>query len=350
MKILLLELGWIGDAVVTLPATKALRQAFPDAKFVRICTRVAKPILTRCPYVDEILIYEREGKHKGLWGRWRFLKEIRRLDPDIFINLHVPDINRNFGIYSRDNLFSFLTGAKTRIAYFSPGTGIFLTHGIKAENKHLDKYIVDLINDLVSQLGAKLNRELELWVNNRDREEAQTFLEKNHIEETDSLVAVHPGAKRPSRRWPKERFAELTRWLSKEFRVVITGGKDELPLAMYIKETAPAAIVASGALSLMGTAALLERCRLFITNDTGIMHMAFALKVPTIALFGPGRPKRWVPPDADWIRVIHHPTPCSPCYKWSCEDLICLKAITVEEVKRATVGLLSQKSCDSPSK
>jgi len=313
MKILLLELGWIGDTIVTLPATKALKQTFPDAKFVKICTRVAEPIVTRCPYVDEILIYEREHKHKGLWGRWRLLKEARKIRPDAFINLHVPDINRNFKIYFRDNLFSFLTGAKTS----------------------------DLINDLVSRLGAKPNRELELWVNNRDREEAQTFLEKNHIEETDSLVAVHPGAKRPSRRWPKERFAELTRWLSKEFRVVITGGKDELPLAMYIKETALAAIVASGALSLMGTAALLERCRLFITNDTGIMHMAFALKVPTVALFGPGRPKRWVPPNASWIKVLHHPVPCSPCYKWSCEDLTCLKAITVEEVKQAVSRLIS---------
>ena len=342
MKILLLELGWIGDTIVTLPATKALKQTFPDAKFVRICTRVAEPIVTRCPYVDEILIYEREHEHKGLWGGWRLLKGVRKIRPDAFINLHVPDINRNFKIYFRDNLFSFLTGAKTRVAYFSPGTRIFLTHGIKAENKHLDKYyIVDLINDLVSRLGAKPNRELELWVSDRDKEEAISFLKKYQIKETDSLVAVHPGAKRPSRRWPKERFAELTRWLSKEFRVVITGGKDELRLAMYIKETALAAIVASGALSLMGTAALLERCRLFITNDTGIMHMAFALKVPTVALFGPGRPKRWVPPNASWIKVLHHPVPCSPCYKWSCEDLTCLKAITVEEVKQAVSRLIS---------
>ena len=127
--------------------------------------------------------------------------------------------------------------------------------------------------------------------------------------------------------------------------MAITGSEDELPLATYIKDNVPEAIVASGALSLMGTAALLERCRLFITNDTGIMHMAFALRIPTVALFGPGRPKRWIPPNTSWIKVLYHPTPCSPCYKWSCEDLTCLKAITVEEVKEAVSELISQKSC-----
>lgn len=340
-RILLFEVGWIGDTIVTLPATKALKQAFPEAKIVRVCTHVVEPIVRRCPYVDEILIYDRKGRHKGAKGTWQFLEGVRKIGPDVFINLHVPDVNRSFKIYFRDNIFSLLTGAKTRVAYFSPGTGAFLTHGIRAEKRHLDKYIVDLINDLVSLLGAKPDRELELWISDQDKEEARSFLKKCQIEETDPLVAVHPGAKRPSRRWPKERFAELTRWLSKEFRVVITGGKDELPLAMYIKETAPAAIVASGALSLMGTAALLERCRLFITNDTGIMHMAFALKVPTVALFGPGRVKRWVPLNASWIKVLHHPVPCSPCYKWSCEDLTCLKAITVEEVKQAVSRLVS---------
>ena len=345
MKILLLELGWIGDTVVTLPAIRALKQAFPEAKLIRVCTSVAEPIVTRCPYVDEILIYEREHEHKGLWGGWRLLKELRKIRPDIFMNLHVPDINRNFKIYFRDNLFSFLTGAKTRVAYFSFGTGAFLTHGIRAEKRHLDKYIVDLINNLVSLLGAKPDRELELWISDQDREEARTFLKKYQIEETDSLVAVHPGAKRPSRRWPEVRFADMVRWLSRDFRVVITGTKEERPLATYIKDTVPEAIVASGTLSLMGTAALLERCRLFITNDTGIMHMAFALKVPTVALFGPGRVKRWVPPNASWIKPLHHPVPCSPCYKWSCEDLTCLKAITVEEVKEAVSRLISQGSC-----
>jgi heptosyltransferase-2 len=336
-KIVLFEAGWVGDTIVTIPAMRSIRETFPEAEIIRVCSPLAEPILKNCPYIDRILIYDREGEHRAIKGRLKLLKSVRRIGPDIFLNLHVPDVNRGFRIYLRDNLFSFLTSAKVRVGYYRTLTGFFLTHGIKASHNHLSQFIVDLINDLTIQLGCNPKRDLELWISDNDRKRVNKFLSNYDLQKKDRIIAINPGAKRPSRRWPISRFIEIAKWLEKDARLVITGGKDEVDLAKQISDATPGAIIASGALTLLQTAALLERCSLFITNDTGIMHIAFALRIPTIALFGPGNVKRWVPSPsgADWIKVIRHPISCSPCYQWECEDLSCMKAITIDEVEKA---------------
>ncbi len=338
-KIVLFEAGWVGDTIVTIPAMRSIRKKFPDAYITRICSPVAEPILKNCPYIDRLLIYDRDGEHREAKGRLKLLNSIRKIEPDIFFNLHIPDINRWFRIYLRDNFFSLLTRARIRAGYYSPGTGFLLTHGIKANRFHLSKYIVDLINELTTKVGCKPTRDLELWVGDDEKNHISEYLKKQGVGNQDCVVAIHPGAKRPSRRWPVSRFIEISKWLSKDTTVVITGGKDEVDLAQQISAATPGVITTSGTLTLMQTAALLERCGLFITNDTGIMHMGFALKIPTVSLFGPGNVKRWVPPENKWLKVIHHSILCSPCYRWECKDLSCMQAITVDEVKEAVLEL-----------
>jgi len=339
-KIVIFEAGWIGDTIVTIPAMRSIREKFPKAQIMRICSPVAEPILKNCPYIDRLLIYDRDGEHRGIQGRSKLLNSIRGIKPDIFINLHVPDINRDIRIYLRDNFFSFLTSAKLRIGYYCPFTGFFLTHGIKASHTHLSQFIVDLINDLAVQLGCKPKRELELWINGSDKQAMNDFLRLRRIKNNDKIIVINPGAKRQAKRWPLQRFIEIAQWLGKEAKIVITGSKDEVNLANEMKAAVPHIIIAAGILSLMQTAALIDSCRLLITNDTGIMHVASALKTPTVALFGPGNVIRWVPFDANWIKIIHHPMPCSPCYRWECEDLSCMQAITVDEVKKAVLELI----------
>jgi len=336
-KIVLFEAGWVGDTIVTIPATKSIRQKFPKAQIIRICSPVAGPILKNCPSIDQLLIYDRDGAHRGIKGRLKLLKSIRKIEPDIFINLHVPDINRGFLIYLRDNFFSFLTSAKLRVGYYCTLTGLFLTHGIKTSHNHLSQFIVTLINDLAVQIGCNPKCELELLVNSNDRKTAKDFLRDHGVRNTDRIIAINPGAKRKSKRWPLQRFIEIAKCLAKEAKIVVTGSKDEMDLTNQMAAAVPYIITASGILPLMPTAALLERCKLIITNDTGIMHVASALKVPTVALFGPGNVSRWVSPNANWLKVIHHPVSCSPC---ECEDLSCMQAITVDEVKEAVLELI----------
>lgn len=343
-KIVLFEAGWVGDTIVTIPATKSIREKFPQARIIRICSPVAEPILKHCPYIDRLLIYDRDGRHGGTKGRLRLLSSIRKIEPDIFINLHVPDINRRFRIYLRDNLFSFLTTANIRVGYYQTITGIFLTHGIKATSTHMSQFIVDLINDLTDQLGCNSQRELEIWINDTDRKEMHEFLNHHNVRNAAKIIAINPGAKRRSKRWPLQRFIEIAHWLAKDATIVLTGSKDEMDLANQMVSAVPKIISATGILPLMPTAALLERCKLLITNDTGIMHIASALKVPTAALFGPGNVSRWVQPHASWLKAIHHSIPCSPCDKWECEDPSCMHAISVDEVKEAIAEIFRQNA------
>jgi heptosyltransferase-2 len=338
-KIVLFETGWVGDTIVTIPAMRSIREKFPDDPIIRICSPVAEPILKNCPYIDHLLIYDRDGIHRGTKGKLKLLNKIREIGPNIFINLHVPDVNRGFRIYFRDNLFSFLTSARIRVGYYCSLSGFFLTHGIKTSHNHLSKFIVDLINDLTVRLGCKPQHELELWINDTERKEMHEFLSHHNVRNTARIIAINPGAKRQAKRWPLQRFIEVAQWLAKDATIVLTGSKDEINLANQMAAAVPYIITASGVLSLMPTAALLERCKLLITNDTGIMHIASALKVPTVAFFGPGNVRRWVPPHANWLKVIHHPISCSPCDKWECEDLSCMHAITVDEVKEAVLEL-----------
>lgn len=336
----LFELGWIGDTIVTIPAMRCIRAKFPEAEIIRVCSPIAAPILRNCPYIDKLLIYDKFGTHHGIRGKFTLLHSLINDKLNFFVNLHTPDVNRNFFIYLRDNLFSYMTRAEIRVGYYCTGTRSLLTHGIKYQRSQLSCYIVDLINQLTMILGCQPSRDLELWITAKEKNHIFEFLKKIGVKENDFVVAIHPGAKRPSRRWPVSRFIEITKWLTKDAVIIVTGGKEEIDLACQITAANKDVIIASGMLTIMQTAALISRCNLFISNDTGIMHMAFALKVPTVALFGPGNVKRWVPPNENFIKIIHHPVRCSPCYKWDCEDLSCLKAITVDEVKGAILELV----------
>jgi ADP-heptose:LPS heptosyltransferase len=167
------------------------------------------------------------------------------------------------------------------------------------------------------------------------------FVRHYGVTKNDRIIAINPGAKRQSKRWPLQRFIDIAKWIGEEAKIIVTGSENEIDLANNMLAAVPGIIMAAGVLPLMQTAALLERSKLIITNDTGIMHVASALKVPTVALFGPGNVKRWVPPNADWLKVIHHSIPCSPCSRWECKDLSCMKAITVDEVKAAVLEMTS---------
>jgi len=343
-KIVIFEVGWLGDTVVTIPAMRTLRRHFPEAKIYRVGTPDSSEILQRCPYIDHFVLYQRNGKHRGILGGIRFLKLIRRIRPTIFVNFHTPDFQRSFKIYFRDNLFALLAGARLRVAYYNLIDKFFLTHPVP-KNNCKDVYIVNLINRLIEKIGCPVDStSLEVWFNKEDEKFVLNFLRQNGIDDFSHLICIHPGAKRASKRWKAASFAEIANWAVEKLgmKVVITGSANERELGLHIaKLMRKRPVIAAGRLSLSQTGALLKLCTLFLTNDTGVMHLAFAAGTPTVALFGPGEEKRWVPQKNKNIRVIKHTLPCSPCYKWECENRIfCMDMITVKEVKNAIINLL----------
>lgn len=165
------------------------------------------------------------------------------------------------------------------------------------------------------------------------------------------LVAVHPGGRWPSKRWPKERFVELIDRLAAQakVRVILTGAQSERRLCEAIYQGAAVKpVMAVGLTSLNELAALLSRCQAFVGGDTAPLHVAAAMKTPIVALFGSTDPTRHLPP-AERHHLLKKKLPCSPCYRSHCYrrgtgQMECMKLISVDEVTQAVLEFVGKSS------
>jgi ADP-heptose:LPS heptosyltransferase len=190
------------------------------------------------------------------------------------------------------------------------------------------------------------DRTLDLFLTESDRKYARDTMEKQSIDGDRPTVGLFPGAGWKLREWMPDRFAAIGNRLVKDFgaQVVVFGGPHERQLANYVVDlmTEQAASFA-GNLPIRQLAALIERCNLFLTNDTGPMHIAAALRTPTVALFGPGNHIRFQPLDPIHS-TVRHEVPCNPCKQFTnrCNNNICMKLITVDEVWETICQRLNQ--------
>jgi heptosyltransferase-2 len=187
-----------------------------------------------------------------------------------------------------------------------------------------------------------------LYLDSGEEDHAAQFLAEVELPGHGPWVGLSPGAAYgPAKRWPPERFAALGRALQQEFgaRLVLLGGKTERPVAEQVKEYLEAPVVdLVGRTSLRQALGLLSRFQLLVTNDSGLMHAAAALSVPLVSLFGSTDPAA-TGPFSSQAAVIHHPQPCSPCFKRTCElGYPCLTAISMEEVLAAAHARLEAGS------
>jgi heptosyltransferase-2 len=224
------------------------------------------------------------------------------------------------------------------------GKGFF--YDIKIEDTlNTEKHDVEYKLDLIQALGCKIdNKELEVWCNEFDIKKVEDFLKNNSISDSDMLIGINPGAHRPSHRWDWKNFAEVADALAVKYkaRIIITGAKNESWLGKRINHIMiNKPINAMGKLSLTQLIALIRRCNLFITNDTGPMHIANALKIPLIAIMGPGSMKT-APYQNENCIILNKKVSCYPCYKFKCNDMRCLKSITVNDVIQAANILLEK--------
>ena len=238
----------------------------------------------------------------------------------------------------------YLIGAKCLAGRDTSGRGFFLN--IKAPEDDigsLPEYEYDL--NTVRALGVPAQFNLpQLPIRDEDAVYIDNFLEAHNIKPGERVVGINPFAPWMSKCWPIENFAALIKDLQKEFpcRIVITGSKDEAPSALKLQSLADTHMaIAAGETTFGQLAALIKRCSLYITNDTGPMHLAAISQAPLIALFGGGYLKRFDPRNiSKKAIVLHKDADCSPCNKENCDSMKCLKEITPDEVMRAARNLL----------
>ena len=330
-KILIRSANWVGDAVMSLPAIASARLSFPGAEISILAKPWVGELFQGSSEIDRLILYRSPGIHDGIRGRLKLAGELRAGRFDLV--LHLPN--------SFDSaLVSFLAGIPRRAGYKTDGRGMLLTHGVPVDRPTKNRHQVEYYLYLMEELGFRPSgRAPLLQISRQQREDSQRILESCGLKNEDPLVGVAPGAKYGSaKEWFPERYGEVAARISGETgsRVLVLGSAGDRPAASRIlQEAGTAAIDLTGKTSLGQAMALIARCRLFITNDSGLMHVASALAVPLVALFGSTDPAR-TGPLSDKSRVIRKPIPCGPCLKPECpKERECMSLISADEVFEA---------------
>lgn len=343
-KILVRVNNWIGDVVMISPAVRALRTHFRDSRIVLLAkTRVIES-LDGDPVYDELLEYDDRGRHRGLRGRALLAAELRRQGFDLAVL---------FQKAFEAAALACLAGARYRVGYAGDGRTFLLTHPIAPPPP--SKHHVDVFLEIARSLGCPVVDAVPRFHLRRDdRERAAEFLQSAAVHDSTALVAFHPAASKPPRAWAADRFAELGRRLARrhDARILLLGSRAERPLLESIASAlGPGRAIFSPVDAPFKTsAAMLERCRLFVGNDSGPMHVSAALGTPTVGIFGPGTPRRTGPRGAPGrVVVLGGDYPCSPCrqdFFHECPPApsgkpFCLDEIEVEDVERTADALLT---------
>ncbi len=324
-RILVIKIGAIGDVILSVPSLRVIRNNYPKAFISVLIGDKSRHVLKRCPYIDDIIIYERKGKGISLTGLINISGVIRKQAFDISI-----DLQNN----TKSHLAAWLGSVPRRYGYDNRKFGFLLNNGLRylrigagpceEQFRILKKAGIDTI-------GA--SRRLEMWPSKEDFTYIDDFLKNEWVGEGQVLVGINIGCSWATKRWPLKCFARLSDMLSeRDIRVVVTGSREETALYKGFSEMTRSKIInAVGRTSITQLAALIKKCRAFVTGDSAPMHIASSMDVYCVSLFGPTDPRRHVEPTEKGV-VIYKELSCSPCYKSDCKNVKCMEKITVEEV------------------
>ena len=337
-NILVIKLRYIGDVLLATPVMRALRERFPGARLVMAVNRGTEDVLRGNPDLSEVLVVERGGPA----AQWRFLREIRRRRFDCVIDLTDGD---------RSAILARFSGAPVRIGLNDEHRWRGLLYTAVARPGPATTHRLERDLEAIRPLGIQPKASPLILNTSPEDDEAAARLLNEMTGGRGSvgarrLVMLQPGARYWFKAWPAERFAELAGRLAEKHgcTILIGGDAKERELAETIRAGAgTSAVSLAGRLTLPQYAAVLKRCALFVGNDNGPMHMAAALGVPVLALFGPSNPSEWGPRGAR-TEVIYKGLDCRRCFHPTCTrgEESCMKQITVDEVFAAAGKLLAQ--------
>lgn len=346
-RILLVKTHAIGDTLLTTPAMRGVRKNFSRAYIALLTGKSSAVIVKRNPDIDEIISFDEAILFKpNPMGIGKLIRQVRQRRFDVAF------------VFQRSFLIHFLVwtfGIHTRIGFDNNGSGFFLTHRVPWD-RSASRWTADCHLDLLRFIGAPVEESnLIIELSRKEEDFSSTFLQNNGVFENDVVIGMFPGGGKNSRdtvyekRWPVENYAEVARWLFSNYDVKILafGSSGEARLCRTMIEQSQVPVInACGKTTLKQLSALIKRCNLFITNDSAPLHIAVAVGIPTIALFGP-TVATVIVPKTDRLLVIKSSYPCSPCYCNSvfpgCDNPGCMGAITTEEVLGAVENELKRR-------
>ncbi|MBU1087232.1 MAG: lipopolysaccharide heptosyltransferase II [Candidatus Omnitrophica bacterium] len=325
-KILIINVNWLGDVIFSTPALKAIRNHFPKAYISCLVISRCEEVLKNNPRINEIIVYDEDGKHKSLWTKIKFIRYLRKKHFDTVFVLH-PSLKRA--------MIGFLAGIPNRIGYSTKKRKFLLTQAIPANPESMHK--IDYFLYLLSQAGIPIvDRKCEFFLSEQDEKDADLILKQVGLTAKDSFVVLNPGGNWLMKRWPVKYFSLLADWLiqKKKIKVVIAGAKGDRVLAQQIVNKVKSKLfVITGLTTLHQLAAIMVKSRCVVTADSGPMHIAVAAGANTLAIFGPTAPELTGPIGQSNAIILRHSLGCKvPCYKSDCESNFCMEKVTPQMV------------------
>ena len=311
-RILVVSTTGLGDSLWGTPAIRAIKTRFPNAFLGLLTSPIGATLYKHNPHLDDISTVE----SSVLTSCKKLLSPLKKKHFEIALIFHL----------SQRPILPF-------VSICGPSQII----GTAEINKGFDKLLTTLIErkyqheikrrlEIAEAIGASpQGSQMELFLASEEKEAIQEFL-KN----TSFPVGLHPGAKDRFKQWSPIHFANLGKRLQKEYgaQIFVTGSRDEMPLAQKVANGIPGAQSVAGKFSVRLSAALIEQLKVFITNDTGPMHIAYAMKTPTFSLFAPTDARLCGPYEISNAHFIQKIPTCHPCIRKQCQVPFCLEQIS----------------------
>ncbi len=333
-SIVIFSMQGIGNSLLATPLIREVKLNFKDAKLSAIAAKQGLEVLKGNPYIDELLVFPYKG---SFFGKIKFILSLRKKKYDVGL---IPFVSNNLVMLS----IAFLAGIKTRVSHtYKLGAfnqcSFLISIPIAVKEK---KHDIERNLELAKSLGINKNfdKEMQIFIPKELDKKAEQFLKSKGINKNDFLVGVHAGSAQPIKRWPAENFARVMDSLSGKYKAKILffvgPGEEEIKKILNASKSMPIVVEGKG---LKEAASLIKKCRLFISNDSGLMHMSVAVNTPTIAIFGPSEVDRAHPLGSRHITLCKY-LECSPCYRTNAVKcpkgtLDCMFGISVEDVLKA---------------
>lgn len=327
MRILIRATNWVGDAIMALPALRAVRAKFPEAQIAVLARPFIADLYRGQAIADELICYDWHGIHRGLGGRQRLARELRAKAFDMALLFQ--------------NAFdaawvAWHAGIPERIGYNRDGRGLLLTKRIAVPKRgeippHEKFYYLELLRRIGWLDGLPDVPEISLCVSDEERGRADEILSGAGARRGVTRIAIGAGASYGSAKcWSPERFAATLNLISEksETDAILFGTAAEAAVSAAIAERLRRSpIDLTGKTSMSDLPALLSQCHVFLGNDSGAMHVAAAVGLPVVAVFGPTDPEGTAPVTPRQTIVQQKPY-CSPCFLRRCPtDHRCMTAV-----------------------
>jgi lipopolysaccharide heptosyltransferase II len=329
-RIVIFNVNWLGDVLFSTAVIRNIRFNYPESYIACIIPPRCAAVLEGNLYLNEIILYDEKARHKGVMGTLAFISALRKKRFDCAFLLH-RSLTRALIVWA--------AGIGERIGYRTAKRAFLLTRKIvppDIRRVHRIDYYLGVIKG--AGLSVK-DRHTNFFFSEQDRQALDTFLQQSAIHARDVIIGLNPGGNWDPKRWQKENFAFLADRLVVEYgaRIIFTGSPEDKELVLHIQSLMKSSAISACGLSLKQFAALCARMSVFISADSGPLHIANAVNTKQIiSLFGPTDPRLTGPVPADRVAIIQKNTGCMiPCYMVNCSDNRCMKAISVDDVLAA---------------